>query len=345
MKLGILVIILAGIGTGCVAWPLKVAKKFEFEHSWFIGMLTGLIIIPWFITLVFCPNVIKAYVSVSPKVLIQSNAFSLAWGIAMLLFGICVVKVGAALTGAILTGAAVSVGVTMPMVIKGSGLFANAPDLTSTAGKTVLAGVAVMLLGVIIASAAGFAKEQAASGRAKKQEGFLSGMLICIIAGVLSCGAGFSFIYGQGPIVAAMKAQGAHDIPANVSVWAIGLLAGALINILHPAYIITRNKSWGVISSSWKEIALASIIGIQFFAAVVLQGKGMLLLGALGASVGIGIQQALQILGNVGVGFASGEWTGIYGKPRRLMWASVAILTFAAVIMAYGNTLVNCKLS
>jgi len=339
MELGILAVMLAGIGTGSIAWPLKIVKKLQFEHAWFTGMLMGLIVMPWFITLAFCPNAIQAYRDVPVKVLILSNMFSLAWGIAMLLYGICVVRIGAALTGAILTGAAVSIGVITPMIIKGSGLFYGAPDVTSPAGIVVIFGVVIMLLGVVIASAAGFAKEQAASGMAKTQGGFLGGMLMCIIAGVLSCGAGFAFIYSQGPIVVAMKQHGANEIPASVSVWAMGLSAGGLINVLHPAYIISKKKSWNVITENLKEIALSSMIGIQFLTAIVISGRGMLLLGALGASVGMGIQQAGQIMSNAGVGFASGEWTGVHGRPIRLMWTSIAVLLIAAVIMAYGNTL------
>jgi hypothetical protein len=68
-------------------------------------------------------------------------------------------------------------------------------------------------------------------------------------------------------------------------------------------------------------------------------GKGMLLLGALGASVGWGIQQAMQMTGGQAVGFISGEWRGVTGKPRRQMYAAIAVLIVAAMIMAYGNTL------
>jgi hypothetical protein len=68
-------------------------------------------------------------------------------------------------------------------------------------------------------------------------------------------------------------------------------------------------------------------------------GKGMLLLGPLGASVGFGVQQAMQMLGGQTVGFASGEWRGINGTPRHQMYLAIAVLIAAAVVMAYGNTL------
>jgi hypothetical protein len=86
---------------------------------------------------------------------------------------------------------------------------------------------------------------------------------------------------------------------------------------------------------------LAVIIGIDFSLAVALMGKGMLLLGALGASVGWGIQQSMQMTGTQLLGFLSGEWRGVYGKPRRQMYLAIALLIVAAIVMAYGNTLAS----
>jgi len=71
----------------------------------------------------------------------------------------------------------------------------------------------------------------------------------------------------------------------------------------------------------------------------VLMGTGMLWLGALGASVGFGIQQASQMIGGQGLGFLSGEWKGVHGAPRQQMFLAIAILIAAAIVMAFGNTL------
>ena len=97
----------------------------------------------------------------------------------------------------------------------------------------------------------------------------------------------------------------------------------------------------GVLASSWPELALSIIIGCQFCLAVVLVGKGMILLGALGGSVGAGIQQAMQMVGGQGLGFISGEWRGVVGTPRRQMYCAIAVLLIASIIMAYSNTLAN----
>ena len=335
---GILLVGLAGIGTGTVAWPMKLMKKFQFEHFWLIGMAVGLIIVPWLITLLFCPHAIEAYKQVDPMLLVKANLFAIAWGIANVLYGICVVRIGAALTGAILGALGASVGVTVPMVFKASGLFSDAPGLNSPAGIVVLAGVAVVVLGIIIITFAGFGRDRILNiSHQQRSNGFLGGLIMVIIAGIVSCGISFTFIYSQGPIVEAMKANGAGDIAANVAVWAVGLLGGAAVNILYPIYLMTKNKSWGVLKTSGREIILSAIIGIQFFAAVTLLGRGMIFLGVLGASIGFGIMQSVQILGNQAVGFISGEWKGVHGKPRRQMYLAITVLILAAIIMAYGK--------
>lgn len=327
----------AGLVIGSGAWPIKLMKRFEFEHWWFVGMLLGLIVIPWTSTLLLCPHAIDAYRTVPLWMLVKSNLFALGWGIANILCGICFVRIGVGLTGAISTGLGVSVGVTLPLVMKGSGLFHNAPDIASRAGLTILAGVAIMLIGVAFSTAAGFGRDRALKKTERHSGKFARDLALCVIAGVLSCGMVLAFVYCQGPVVAAMKLRGAGDIPANLAVWAGGLLAGALLNVIYPAYLMTRKRSWGVLGQSRLELGLSMVMGISFALGIVLMGKGMLLLGASGASVGFGIQQAAQMMGNQGLGFISGEWRGVPAKPKSQMFIAIGILIIAAAIMAYGK--------
>jgi len=129
------------------------------------------------------------------------------------------------------------------------------------------------------------------------------------------------------------------SIPATFGVFAVGLIGGALVNVGYAVYLLSRNRSWGVLLGSGKEFLLAILIGVNFSLAVALMGKGMLLLGALGASIGFGIQQAMQMTGTQLLGFVSGEWRGVLGRPRTQMYLAIAVLIVAAAIMAYGNQL------
>ena len=318
---GLLVVAFAGLLIGSDVWPMKLMKTFQFEHWWIVGMFTGLILIPWTVTILGCPHVFEAYSSIPTRTLITANLWAAGWGIANVLCGLCFVRIGVALTGAILTGLGVSIGLGSPV------------------GLTVLAGVAVMLVGVILAALAGFGRDKILQKTQQRSGSFLGGLIMTVIAGVLSCGMSLSFVYSQGPIVEAMKARGAGELPATFAVWAVGLLAGSLINIIYPAWLLTKNRSWNVLGKSWKELLLASIIGLTMAVGIVLMGSGMVAVGVLGASVGFGIQQASQMLGGQCLGFISGEWRGVRGRPLMLMFAAIAILIVAALIMAYGNTL------
>lgn len=330
---------IAGIGAGTIAWPIKLMRKFQFEQFWFVGMLVGMFIIPWLITISSIPHALSVYTSLDSTLLIKSNVFAFGWGIANVLYAVSVVRIGAALTGAILTGLGIAIGVTAPMVFKGTGLFSQAPSWNSSAGVMVLTGVMIVLLGVVIVTIAGFGREKRLKSGQEASGGFMGGLIMSVIGGVLSCGLSFAFVYSQGPIVEAMERQGGSTTSANLAVWAVGLLGGVLVNILYPAYLMTKKRSWHVLMNSPRDLILSSVLGIQFIVSIVLMGRGMVLLGVLGASVGFGIQQVMQLLGNQGVGFTSGEWRGIFGTPRRQMYGAMVILVIAVVIMAYGNVL------
>jgi L-rhamnose-H+ transport protein len=340
---GIFLATCAGIGTGTLALPMKLMRKLQFEQYWFAAMLTGLILIPWSFVWLAIPDPLEKYAQVGWRPLVVANLISVGWGIANVLFGVCVIRIGAALTGAIMSGMAVSAGVTLPMIIKGSGQFSNAPGLLSPAGLAVLGGVAMMVAGVTLCAVAGFGRDRAirkadepppsASG------GFLGGLIMSVLAGILSAGISLSYVYGQAPIREALKYSHVGAIPTDVAVWAAVLFGGALVNIAYPAWLMTRNRSWAKLTTYWPDVVLSAVLGAQIIVAIFLIGYSMLVLGALGAAIGFGIQQTTQVVGNQAVGFFSGEWRGIKGKPLRQMLGAVAILILAVIILAYAQTL------
>jgi hypothetical protein len=142
----------------------------------------------------------------------------------------------------------------------------------------------------------------------------------------------------QSEINAAVRVESAN-IWAIFPVWAVGLLGGAVVNLVYPIYLLTKNKSWLVFVTNGRDLGLSVLIGAQFCLALVLIGKGMVLLGVLGASIGAGIQQAMQMVGGQGLGFLSGEWREVYGRPRIQMYLAIATLLVATLVMAYSHSL------
>ncbi len=400
---GALVAAAGGLIMGSSAWPYKLMRKYQFEHWWFVSGVAGLVVMPWTIALLGCHHPWQALRSLPLSAIVLGNLFALGWGIANILCGLCYYRIGVALTGAVLAGLGASAGAIVPMIFKGSGRFQDAPDLGSRAGMAVLAGVAVLLAGVVFAAVAGFGRDRTLKKLQQTSGGFLGGLIMAVISGVLSSFMAFVFVYSQDPTIAhfsdvdpkgeitittgaqkqkctvaddgtveiagvgpvrvgglsaAAAAERIADrirsarpgdppevrvetgsITAVFAVYAVGLVAGALLNIGYAVHRLNHNKSWHVLLQSGKEFMLAVIIGVNFSLAVMLGGKGMLLLGALGASIGWGIQQAMQMTGGQLLGFVSGEWRGVQGRPRLLMYLAIALLIAASVILTYGKTL------
>jgi L-rhamnose-H+ transport protein len=337
--LGLLVIVVSGIAIGTSPWPIKCMKRFEYEHWAFVAMFSGLLAGPWLVTVLACPNALGAFRSVGLPVLVKANLFSLSWGIGNILYLLCLLRIGVSLANGILAGVGVSLGVITPMIFKGTGVFSNAPELSSPAGWTILGGVAVMQCGVVLISLAGLGRQGLQGDQSGSGSRFLVGLLMAITAAALSVGFSFAFVYSQGPILEAMAVRGAGDAAANVSVWAAGLLAGVLLNVAYPAYLMTKHRSWERLWRNPREVALAATFWLMFFAGLAMMGKGMLLMGSLGASVGFGVQQTIQMLGGQTVGFCSGEWRGTHGKPRVQLYCGILVLLLAAIIMSLGNAI------
>jgi len=336
---GIIVAGLGGSSAGALSWPMKLMKKFGFEQTWFPGMLFGLIFMPWIVTFLFCPGAIEAYRSVDIAVIIKSNMFSLAWGIGNVLLGISLVRIGASLSFAILSGVGIPLGVIAPMIFKGTGRFQEAADLNSPAGLVILGSTALMLVGVVFVALAGFGRDRMLDRKDERSGGFLGGLIMCVISGICSVGPAFAFIYSQAPIRNAMLDRGAAEWPAAIAVWAMGMFFGVLVNVIYPAILLTRKKSWNVLKENPREIGLSFVVGFNLFLAFALWFMGMLLLGPMGGSVGFGIYFAFQILAAQGLGWISGEWRGVRGKPIVQMFTAVVILVGAAALMAYASTI------
>jgi hypothetical protein len=160
------------------------------------------------------------------KPLVVANLLAAGWGIANTLCGTWYVRIGLALTTAILSGVGLSVGAIVPMILKGPGVFHRSTGLTSPAGLTALAGISVMLVGTISAGLAGFGRERALTQLERKSGKFAQTLVLVVVAGVLSCGMSLLFVYGQDTVVAAMEREGAAHLPATFAVWVFCLPGG-----------------------------------------------------------------------------------------------------------------------
>ncbi|MFB2117992.1 L-rhamnose/proton symporter RhaT [Parapedobacter sp. 2B3] len=345
LSLGLLLVVGAGLGTGTIAWPLAKIKTLRFEYFLFTYMLVGIVLIPWVIMLCGVRSVSELINVVGVRTLLIANLLSVSWGVANVIYLVCVIRIGAAITGAVLTSLGMSVGVIMPLLVRGDGRFADAPTLFSNQGVVILIGLLVLLVGVVLTSRAGLYREKLLHRKTNYSRShqivsaFRKNILLVVLAGVLSAGISLTFVYSQDAILGAVLQQGASETVGNFSVWALAMLGGAVVNVGYGVYLMVKRKSLKSFSLSGIEVLVGYVAGAQFILSIVLMGKGMVLLGALGASVGFAIQQSTQILGNQIVGFVNGEWKEVRGSPRKTMYWSIAVIILGVILLAGSNSM------
>lgn len=333
---GLLLVMVAGAIAGAMAWPVKLLRSFAMEHWSFVAWLFGLVVLPWLTLFIVFPGAGLAISELPLRPLLIANVWSVAWGIANVLFSICLMRIGFGLSTGLLTGIGLPLGILVPMVFQGSGGFAQAPSLLSQVGQIMIGGTALMVVAVILVAWAGFARE--ASRKNAESSGFLTGMVMAALAGILQVGLSFSFIYSQGPITSAFLAHGASPLTANLGVWALALPGGALVNVGYAVWRMTRLGTWGRLLQSPRDLALSALIGVNFLVFLLCYGLGCQWLGAIGAALGFGVYQAMMIVSAQTVGILGGEWRNTGSRPRWLMAGGVLLLLAAVALMTWGQS-------
>ncbi len=329
---GLMLVAGGGLASGLGAAPVKLMKRFDYEHWALIYSLTGMLLLPWAIACAACPDFFQALSAVPLSVYVKANACSIAWGVANILANVCLLRIGLCLSMAIVTGVGLPIGILLPTLVKGSGQFADAPSLFSRQGAMLGLVTLVLMVSVVLVSQAGAEREKAASAAGARGR-YASGVLMMVLAGVLQVGLSFAFVYSQGPLMAALTARGAETWAATAGVWAVALFGGAMVNALFAAWVLRRNRSAGKFALS-RDFACALAMGLLFTSLLLCMGNGMRLLGALGASLGFGVYQGLQTLTAQGVGVAAGEWRGASAKAKALLAGSVVLILLAIGIIA-----------
>src|SRR6267378_6581323 len=181
------VVILAGILNGSFAAPMKRMTGWQWENSWLVFAVSGLLVFPWIITFATVPEVTNIYRGSSPSTLIKVLLFGLLWGVGATLFGLGISRVGLALGFALILGITASFGSLLPLAIL------HAEQLLTKRGLALIAGTAIMVLGLVFLALAGRTREHDLGVSSGVRSGFTIGLVICILSGIFSSMMNFSF--------------------------------------------------------------------------------------------------------------------------------------------------------
>lgn len=329
--IGLGLILIAGVAVGNCMLPMKYTRYWKWENTWLVFSLVSLLVIPWLLAAAAIPGLGAIYSGATAGELAVPFLYGAGWGIAQVLFGISVVRLGLALGYAIIIGLGAMGGTLVPLI-------AQHPEVLSSArGVLVLLGIAVMIAGVVMCSWAGRQRERTAGQNSRPAGGsYAAGVAIAILCGIMAPMINYALAFGQSLANAAIR-DGVAVTNSNYAVWPVALAGGLVPNLVYSIYLLNRNKSWGNFRRLRPDMFLGVLMGVLWMGSVAIYGMAAGYIGALGTSIGWGIYQIIMILAANLSGVLTGEWRGAGGKPAAALGAGLAFLAGAVVLMALVN--------
>src|SRR5690348_13346048 len=102
--LGLLLTLLAGLLSGNCMLPMKFVRRWPWENTWLVFSVVSLVILPWTLALAVVNGVGAVYAALPSSAFVAPLAFGAGWGIAQVLFGLSIARLGLALGYAIIVG-------------------------------------------------------------------------------------------------------------------------------------------------------------------------------------------------------------------------------------------------
>jgi L-rhamnose-H+ transport protein len=327
--LGLGLTLLAGVGSGNCMLPMKFARRWKWENLWLVFSLVSLLVLPWSLALVLVKNLGSVYSSITPNQLLLPFLLGAGWGVAQVLFGLSIARLGLALGYAIIIGLGSVGGTLVPLIMD------NRPVFATARGALILTGIAVMLAGIAVSARAGRQREH---NKAREHgRGYAIAAALAILCGLLAPMVNYSFAFGQ-VIAEHAIAMGIKPVNAAYAVWPVTLAGGLFPNLAYSVYLLTKNRTWILFRGPvLPDVEMATLMGVLWMGAMALYGMASVYLGTLGTSVGWGLFQIFMIITANLSGLLAGEWATAPANSRRTLYAGLALLTISTVLLASAN--------
>jgi L-rhamnose-H+ transport protein len=330
-------IVLGGVLTGSFALPMKYTARWKWEHTWAAFSVWTLLVIPWLACLATIPHLWQVLAEAGAAAVLTVFGLGCLWGVSSAAFGLGIHYLGLGLGYSLMMGMIISLGALAPLLSGG------AAKISAASLAAVIGGVAVILLGVVFSAWAAVLRQRDQTGATPTAEtaenrSFVTGFLVCMIAGVTAPMLNLAFVYGETIRNRAVE-HGASPTLAPNAVWAVTLLGGFVVNLLTTLTMVHRRGTWRtfIAQGTGAYCFYTLLMGLLWAGSIIVYGMAAANLGELGASAGWAAFNAVGILWANCLGWYTKEWNGVGRKGMFAMQAGLAVLLLGVLLMGLAK--------
>ncbi len=340
VSLGVLIALAAGFVNGSFAAPTKYTTRWKWENIWAVWAVVALFITPWLLAFLTIPDLLGFYQETSVGFILLLVAFGFGVGLSQVFFGLALAAVGLSIGFAVTIGLSTALGSLVPLVLLHPG------EALAPKGTAVIAGVALILVGTGCCGLASGKKNRdaglgpAAAGDRLPQQRFSAGLLLCILAGVLSPLVNIALAFGS-PMMSRAAQLGvgpAHQ--ANV-IWPPLLTSTMVPYLAYCFYLWHKNRSFRLFALPGTGLywLFGTVMGLLWTGSLALYGAASTRMAAMGPVLGWPLFMSVIIISSNVWGFATGEWRGARTKAITLMLVGIGFLIMGFVTVALAARL------
>ena len=234
---------LGGLASASFYVPYRGVKSWAWETYWLVGGFFSWIIAPWLLALTLTRDLNQVLHQAPGSAIFWTYFFGVLWGLGGLTFGLTMRYLGMSLGMAVALGYTAAFGTLMPPIFRGE--FAS-QVLGTRSGLTILGGVAMCLLGIGVAGAAGVSKEREMSDEQKrasiKEFDLKKGLLVATFSGIMSACFAYGLAAGD-PIKAITVQHGTAGLWQGLPVLVVLLAGGFTTNFIWCVILNLRNHT------------------------------------------------------------------------------------------------------
>jgi L-rhamnose-H+ transport protein len=322
--------------------PQKRVKGWSWQSYWLVQAAFCWFLLPIIGAWLTIPELGKVLAEAPHGAMLASFLLGAAYGIGGTAFGVSIRYIGFSLTYAIAIGLSTVLGTLIPPLVAGT----LGTTLSKAGAGWVIGGIVIGMVGIAFTGAAGRMKERDLSAQSKL-EGFLlvKGLLLSLLAGVLSAVYGFALAAGQ-PIADVAANHGAGVFQGNVIY--IFSNTGAFISTgIYCLWLHRKHKTPGEIvelpaatekASLPVNWAMAVLTGCLWYGQFFFYNLGHVRMGDY-KFTSWAIHMIMLILFSIIVGWFLHEWRGARSKTKLAVAVAFCVLVGAVLSLTYGNHL------
>jgi L-rhamnose-H+ transport protein len=333
----------AFLSANCYA-PQKYLRRWSWEIYWMTQAAWCWLLWPVIGALLTIPHLAQVFHDAPTLPMLWCLLMGIAYGVGGTAFNISIRYIGFSLTYAIAVGLSSVLGTLVAPLAQGK----FGEILAKPGADWVMAGVAVGVAGIAMCGFAGRLKERDLQTNAGGAGEFslVKGLLLSLVAGVLSAVYGIAINDVAKPIIAVAEQCGAGYWKGNIAYLFVN--PGAFLTALaYSLYLAGKNRSLGELTrlrgggapgNLGLNYALAMLTGTLWYGQFFFYNLGHVRMGSY-EFTSWAIHMIMLVLFSNMLAVVFREWKGCRTRTRLAIGLALAVLLAAILLLTYGNYL------